>query len=249
MRCSRPASKEDFVAAVRALDRVLISGDYMVPMQHQRRAVDRLLEPAETSGKDARIRLSAAGLVGARRMSSDLKRARQPSIAAHVPRMLHDRPEPDDHRRRLRRRLPVVLSRQEAAGKRARRRCPTSKAEIRWRPFQLDPTIPPQGKDRKRTTCWPSSAAKSALSEIHANARAARRGARASTSTSTPSRFRPTRSTRTGSSAGRRRRATACRTSWCAALFQPLFRRGRQYRRPWRAGRGRARSRHGRGRR
>ena len=57
---------EDFVAAVRALDRVLLSGFYIVPSVLCARAMDRLFRPARPSRKNAACSASIRMRGGAR---------------------------------------------------------------------------------------------------------------------------------------------------------------------------------------
>ena len=107
---------------------------------------------------------------------------------------------------------------------------------VRWRPFQLDPTIPPRawtGGIHARQIRQRGTAARASTP---ASSRSAR--PKASPSPSTPSRFRPTRSTRTASSAGPAPPAPTCRTKLVRTPVPALFRGGREHRRPCRAGRG-----------
>ncbi len=96
--------REDFAAAVRALDRILISGQYVIPLYHIRRILGRLLGSPEIPGKDAALRLPVPGMVVG----------------------TNDR---DPHRHHLRRDVPLVFHRQEAvregAGGNSIRRSPS----------------------------------------------------------------------------------------------------------------------------
>ena len=56
-------SREEFVSAVRALDRVLISGFYVVPLFHLPDAVDRALDHDRAAGGDFALRLPSRNLV------------------------------------------------------------------------------------------------------------------------------------------------------------------------------------------
>ena len=53
----RADSAEDFTPAVRAFDRVLVSGDYVIPLFHTAEGVGRLLEPPEAAGRAPAWRL------------------------------------------------------------------------------------------------------------------------------------------------------------------------------------------------
>ena len=55
--------RDDFVAAVRALDRVLMSGFYVVPLFPPAGAMGRALDHDRASGRDLAVRLSAGNLV------------------------------------------------------------------------------------------------------------------------------------------------------------------------------------------
>ena len=76
---------------------------------------------------------------------------------------------------------------------------------VRWRPYQLDPTIPEAGSIAPST--WRKSSARAAGSSRRTRISRAWAPRLASPSPSTRSSARPTRSTPTGSSAGRRRPA------------------------------------------
>ena len=53
--CSRRRPRTDFVSAVRALDRVLLSGDYVIPLFYHAQAVGRVLDAAEAAGYHAAV--------------------------------------------------------------------------------------------------------------------------------------------------------------------------------------------------
>ena len=59
----RARERDDFVAAVRALDRVLISGCYVVPLFYLPAAMGGALDLRRASGADVAVRLSAGDLV------------------------------------------------------------------------------------------------------------------------------------------------------------------------------------------
>jgi predicted DsbA family dithiol-disulfide isomerase len=61
----------------------------------------------------------------------------------------------------------MVFHRPSTAGQRARG-LPEIDAEVHWRPFQLDPTIPPEGKDR-RAYMLAKFGSEERLRQIHAN--------------------------------------------------------------------------------
>ena len=131
----------------------------------------------------------------------------------------------DLDRRRFRRRLPVVLHRPEAAGYGDRRSAGEVDVEVHWRPFQLDPTIPPEGKDRKRYMMDKfGSEERIRPRPMSASKRSAKRSA--STSPSTRSRSRPTRSTRIASSAGRATAGEAVQNRLTQRLFKLYFEEG-----------------------
>lgn len=72
----------------------------------------------------------------------------QPEAAPLVPvwRHCHGH-QKDNYRCRVRRRLPErFLGRKRKNGAAM---VPDVEAEVRWRPFQLDPTLPPRRKDRQ----------------------------------------------------------------------------------------------------
>ena len=62
-------TREDFVAAARALDRVLISGFYIVPFYLCSGNLDRLFEQARASGRHAAVRRRSRRLVEARTLT------------------------------------------------------------------------------------------------------------------------------------------------------------------------------------
>ena len=55
--------RADFVPAVRALDRVLMSGFYAIPLYNVQRAMDRAMESDRAAGGDGVHRLSPGNLV------------------------------------------------------------------------------------------------------------------------------------------------------------------------------------------
>ena len=55
--------RDGFVSAVRALDRLLLSGDYVIPLFHLPRPMGRALERLEAAREDAALRLSDRRLV------------------------------------------------------------------------------------------------------------------------------------------------------------------------------------------
>ena len=59
--------RDDVVAAVRALDRVLISGFYVSAAVPPAGAMDRALDHDRASGRDLAVRLSARNLVASSR--------------------------------------------------------------------------------------------------------------------------------------------------------------------------------------
>ena len=83
-------SEADFISAVRALDRVLLSGEYVDPAVLHPQAVGRLLDAVAASREDAAVRLQRRKLVvGGREMtgaSDELPRALQHGGLCHRPR-------------------------------------------------------------------------------------------------------------------------------------------------------------------
>lgn len=78
-------TEENFISSVRALDRVLLSGDYVVPLLHAA-PMGPLLGEAEASGKDAALRLCRRYLVGRKQVMppNDLFNMADYAIGGHA---------------------------------------------------------------------------------------------------------------------------------------------------------------------
>ena len=111
-----------------------VSGFYVVPLYHQPEQWVGALGAYQTSREDAYIRLSAADLVARGQVGSGVSamaRVRSASTS-----------------------FPTSSARGASSARSGSTRrstaLPDIDVDVRWRPFQLDPTIPPEGKDRKR---------------------------------------------------------------------------------------------------
>ena len=100
---------------------------------------------------------------------------------------------------------------------------PEIDVSVRWRPYRLDPTIPPEGMDRKDYVIRKFGSLE-ALDEAHRTSDRAGRALRASTITSSGSRDRPTPSTRIAWCAGPR--PAAQEDAMVERLFAAYFSEG-----------------------
>ena len=209
---STPRTRTDFVEAVRAYDRVLLSGAYVVPLYFQARTVGRALGAYQTSRKDAYIRLSAADLVA--RGQTDSARKDVANMANAI--------------RSRSTWFPTSSARGASSARsgwtRRSAKSPTVDVEVRWRPFQLDPTIPPEGKDRKRYMLDKFGSEERIRADPRP-CRGDRRGRR--------HRLRLRRHQGCAEHArraprhplGRRCRRATCRTAWCGACSSSISRK------------------------
>ena len=227
-------SQEEFVTAVRAYDRLLLSGAYVVPLYFQpdqwvaRWAGIKHPETTPIYGYQLptwwrrRARRYGREQDGSDGRTTRAKRSPSTSISDVVcPWCFLGQ-----------KRLDIAIAEVGDVD-----------VEVHWRPFQLDPTIPPEGKDRKRymidkfgseerirqaherlEALGEAVGIDFAFDAIKIVAQHARRAPRHPLG-------------------GNRRRGRAEPPD--AAAVQALFRARRQYRRPCRADRGRARKRHG----
>ena len=145
-------SHDDFVAAVRALDRTLLSGFYIVPLFY---APDQWIAYSSALGRpeeDADVRRQHRALWCAAPVTG--LRLRRPSM--HIaPTAIAPKEAPMSKGEALtidvveRRGPSLVLISANDASSRLSLRPATASIAVHWRPYQLDPTIPEGGLDRR----------------------------------------------------------------------------------------------------
>ncbi len=154
--------QEDFVTAVRALDRVLMSRYYVAALPH-RPAMGGASQEPDASAGDAALWLLAAHLVGWHRPGAIKSKLETDCFLVFVhfgmksryrlskPLQIQKdrRLENRFHRYRLRRCLSVVLSRQGALEQALAMTAGQADVAITWRPYRLNPDIPAEGIDHQ----------------------------------------------------------------------------------------------------